>query len=73
MPFFCREHYSRQKKCPEKKQKYFLSPADFTTSAFMYEESKTPIARLKTLNLSDEPKIREFQNLPKTRLKMIFL
>ena len=53
-------------------QKYFLSPADFTPSAFKYEESKTPIARLKTLNLSDEPKILEFQNLPKTRLKMIF-
>ena len=34
-----------------KKQKYFLSPADFTLSAFMYEESKTPIARLQTLNL----------------------
>ena len=24
----------------------FLSPGDFTPSAFMYEESKTPIARL---------------------------
>ena len=34
-------------------QKYFFSPGDFTPSAFMYEESKTPIARLKTLNLSD--------------------
>ena len=30
-----------------------LSPGDFTPSAFLYEESKTPIARLKTLNLRD--------------------
>ena len=30
------------------KQKCFLSPANFTPSAFMYEESKTPIARLYT-------------------------
>ena len=29
-----------------KNQKYFLSPADFTPSAFMYEESKKPIAIL---------------------------
>ena len=29
-----------------KNQQYFLGPADFTPSAFMYEESKTPIARL---------------------------
>ena len=30
-----------------------LSPGDFTPSAFMYEESKTLIARLYTLNLCD--------------------
>ena len=29
-----------------KPKNIFLSPADFTPSAFMYEESKTPIARL---------------------------
>ena len=31
----------------------FLSPGDLTISALMYEESKTPIARLYTHNLSD--------------------
>ena len=29
-----------------KNQQYFLGPADFTPSAFMYEEFKTPIATL---------------------------
>ena len=29
-----------------KNKNIFLSPADFTHSAFMYEESKTRIARL---------------------------
>ena len=29
-----------------KNKNVFLSPGDFTPSAFLYEESKTPIARL---------------------------
>ena len=35
------------------KNQNLFSPVDFTPGASMYEESKIPIARLKTLNLSN--------------------
>ena len=65
----------------------FLSPGDVTPSAFMYEKSKTPITRLKTINLSygtigfwfwdftrgNRPKMSLKYAIFKTRPKMIFM